>query len=261
MAGVGARGLCHLSLELLAMVCRHLRPPHLAALEQVCRALRGKVREAALWRKQARVVATMPGSFHITFVSAMARFARRHRLTDPKVYKVLVAAHHLISLALFELTRETLPWRCLAPPTGVTTAAPGPFAAIVTLLTKGIFTDSGAYLDGMEVFEEAKEAQVGAWTSRLLHRRDYPQATYYLHEKLFTRMFLAPKAVEVGRCVDTIRLLHCREQPFYSEDELVMADIIRTTLQVNRFPVRPSSRQSRQRDWLVEPVVREEDSD
>ena len=31
--------------------------------------------------------------------------------------------------------------------------------------------------------------------------------------------------------------------------------------QVNRFPVRPSSRQSRQRDWLVEPVVREEDSD
>ena len=82
------------------------------------------------------------------------------------------------------------------------------------------------------------------------------QATYYLHEKLFTRMFLAPKAVEVGRCVDTIRvrrlagwqswctmvapawqcsppqLLHCRQQPFYSEDELVMADIIRTTLQV-----------------------------
>ena len=28
------------------------------------------------------------------------------------------------------------------------------------------------------------------------------------------------------------QLLHCRQQPFYSEDELVMADIIRTTLQV-----------------------------
>jgi len=261
MAGVAARGLCHLPLELLAMVCRHLQPPHLAALEQVCWALRGKVREAGLWRRKARVVATMPGSFHITFVSAMARFARRHRLADPAVYKVLLAAHHLISLALLELTRLTLPWRCLVPGTGVTTAAPGSCAAIVTLVTKGIFTDSGAYLDGMEVFEEAKEAQVGAWSSRLLHRRDYPQATYFLHEKLFKRLFLEPKAVEVGRCLDTIRLLHCREQPFYSEDELVMADIIKATLQVNRFPVRSSCRTSFQRDWVVEPVAREEDSD
>ena len=31
--------------------------------------------------------------------------------------------------------------------------------------------------------------------------------------------------------------------------------------QVNRFPVHPSSRASFQGDWLVEPVVREEDSD
>ena len=33
------------------------------------------------------------------------------------------------------------------------------------------------------------------------------------------------------------------------------------TTQVNRFPVRSSCRTSFQRDWVVEPVAREEDSD
>jgi len=240
---VVSANLKQLPPEILGMICAMLPAHSIAALELSCSTLKEKVDRSNVWQKKAFALHLPEESF----VLAMLKFAKDRHILEPAAYKVILGTQQLIESTIFDFNRILSAWRCLQPEYqaingGVTCKNPGSYETITDIITKGLFIDMKHYVQGLELFEEAKLSQIVAWNSRLYSHGFYivdADLEYLLQrEKFFQRIFLPSSSpLDVPYSLHKIELLNSRKEPFFSETAVAMADIIANTLKVNQFPL------------------------
>jgi len=240
---VVSANLKQLPPEIVGMICAMLPTHSIAALELSCSTLKEKMDRSHVWQKKACALHLPEESF----VLGMLKFARANHILEPSAYKVILGTQQLIESTIFDFNRILFTWRCLQPEYqaingGVTCKNPGSYETITEIITKGLFIDMKHYVQGLELFEEAKLSQIVTWNSRLYPHGFYDVDANIEHllrrEKFFQRIFLPPSStIDVPYSLHKIELLNSRKEPFFSETAEAMADIIANTLKVNQFPL------------------------
>jgi len=266
---IQSAGLKQLPPEVLGMICSFLPVHDVANLEIACSTLYEKLNRASVWRKKAYALLDIDEG---NFVLAMLNFLRIHQISKPSAFKVVLGVQKLIESTLIDLNSTLAHWRCLQPEyqalNGVITCKrPGPYGAITDII-KGLFTDMKHYVQGLELFQEAKLNQILSWNRNLFRYDFYDMDLDHEHikrrETYFYRIFLFTHGpIDVSSALYKFELLNSRREPFFSDSPLAMADIIANTLKANDYPLAlPSGFTSFLSSWplQVPPEIKRKDS-
>merc|ERR1719474_2533716 len=147
-----------------------------------CSTLYEKLNRASVWRKKANALLDI---YEGSFVLAMLNFLRIHQISKPSAFKVVLGVQKLIESTLIDLNNTLAHWRCLQPE----------YQALNGVITcKGLFTDMRHYVQGLELFQEAKLNQVLSWNRNLFrydfYDLDLDQEHIKRRETYFYRVFL-----------------------------------------------------------------------